>query len=137
MFKGFVVLVAVGALFAFFVFDFVSDVEKDDPTTMISKDAKKAKEFARYYRTDAAGNRILDFSGASMAKAREVWRESPIRREILDQFPQFQYMQESIKLYMVDSPFRRALLKKLDEVEGLYLSGTIDSDRAKDMLTRI
>jgi len=135
MFKGFVVLIAVGALFAFFVFNFVSDVEKDDPNTMISKDEKKAKEYARYYRTDDAGNRILDFSGASMNKAREVWRESPIRREILDQFPQFEYMKESINLYVAEGPFRQALLKKLDEVEGDYLSGSIDADRAKKILT--
>jgi len=135
MFKGFVILVAVGALFAFFVFNFVSDVEKDDPNTMISKDERKAKEFAKYYKKDVTGEQVLDFRGASLAKAKEVWRESPIRQEILDNFPQFEIMKEMIDQRIVDSAFRRYLLKKLDEVESAYFSGSIDSSKASKILT--
>jgi hypothetical protein len=137
MFKGFVILVAVGALFAFFVFNFVSDVERADPNTLISKDEKKAKEFAKYYKEDATGEQILDFRGASLAKAKEVWRESPIRQEILDNFPQFEIMKEMIDQRIVESDFRRYLLKKLDEVESEYFSGTIDSAKAHKILTEL
>ena len=134
MFKGFVILVAVGALFAYFVFNFVSDVEKNDPNTMISKDERKAKEYAKYYKSDVTGELILDFRGASLAKAREVWRESPIRKDILDNFPQFELMKEMIDQRIVDSAFRRYLLKKLDEVESAYFSGSIDSTKAGKIL---
>jgi hypothetical protein len=137
MFKGFVILVAVGALFAYFVFNFVSDVEKDDPNTMISKDERKAKEFAKYYKKDATGEQVLDFRGASLSKAKEVWRESPIRREILNNFPQFEIMKEMIDQRIVESEFRSYLLKKLDEVESEYFSGSIDSGQANKILTEL
>ena len=135
MFKGFVILVAVGGLFAYFIFNFVSDIEADDPNTMISKDERKAREYAKYYKTDAAGDQILDFRGASLDKAKEVWRESPIRREILENFPQFEIMRDMIDQRVVESEFKKYLLKKVDEVESSYFSGSIDSVKAQKILT--
>jgi DNA-binding ferritin-like protein len=135
MFKGFILLFGVGALFAYFVFNFVSDVEKDDPNTVISKDERKAKEFAKYYKTDAVGEWILDFRGAPLSKAKEVWSESPIRSEILENFPQFELMREIIDQKIVESEFRSYLLKKLDDVETEYFSGAIDSTKARKILT--
>ncbi len=135
MFKGFIILLAVGGLFTYFVFNFVSDVEGEDPNTLISKDERKAKEFAKYYKSDASGGRVLDFHGVSIAKAKEVWRESPIRREILDNFPQFDLMRQLTDQLLVDSEFKRYFLKRLEEVESDYFSGTIDSQKAKKILT--
>ena len=135
MFKGFVILVMVGAVFAYFVFNFVSDIEADDPDTIISKDERKAREFAKYYKTDVAGERILDFHGATVEKAKEVWKESPIRREILENFPEFEIMREMISQKLAPSQFRDYLMKKFDEVESDYLSGIIDSEKAKKRLT--
>jgi len=135
MFKGFIILLAIGGLFAYFVFNFVSDVEGEDPDTLISKDERKAKEFAKYYKTDAAGGRVLDFRGVSIAKAKEVWRESPIRRKILDNFPQFDLMRQLTDQLLVDSKFKRYFLKRLEEVESEYFSGAINSQKAKKLLT--
>ena len=137
MFKGFVILAIIGGLFAYFVFNFVGQVEEDDPTTQLSKDAQKAKEFAKYYKKDAAGYPVLVFGETPIAKAREVWRESPVMREVLDLFPQFELMKGAINTQVDDGPFRRYLLKRLDEVESQYLGGTIDSDKAKEMLQNL
>jgi hypothetical protein len=135
MFKGFLMLVAVGAIFAYLVFNFVSDIERDDPDTLISKDEKKAREFAKYYKKDAIGELILDFHGTTLEKAKEVWKESPIRKEILENFPEFEIMRELIRQRLRESRFREYLLKRFDEVESEYFSGEIDSEKAKKLLT--
>jgi hypothetical protein len=137
MFKGFIILLGVGALFAYFVFNFVGDVEKDDPTSHVGKNEKEARAYARYYHIDDAGNRVLDLSSLSVEEAKKVWHVSPIRQRVLEQFPQFQYMKETIMLYLPASPFRSFLLQRLEKVEGDYLSGTIDARRARVILRSI
>ena len=135
--KGFIILAAVGILFAYFVFNFVNDVEADDPTTTISKDERRAKEYARYYQKDALGERVLDFRGVPIAKAKEVWSESPFREEMLENFPQFELMKEYVKQRVIASPFQKYLLDKLDQVETDYFAGTIDSAEARRQLTEL
>jgi len=134
MLKGFVILVGVGVLFAYFVFNFVGNVEEDDETSVASQDKRKAEEYAKYYHKDAAGNRVLDFSNAPLSKAQAVWKESPIRQKIIEQVPQFEYMKEMINIYLAKSPFRDRLLKRLEKIEGKYLSGSIDTDEARRLL---
>jgi len=137
MFKGIVILAIVGGLFAYFVFNFVGQIEGDDAATQFSADSKKAKEFAKYYKKDAAGYPILALGETPIAKAREVWKESPVMKKVLDLFPKFEQMREEINIQVDESPFRQYLLKKLDDVQSQYLGGVIDSDKAKEMLQNL
>jgi len=135
--KGLIVLALVGAAFAYFVFHFVSGIEENDTTAQLSSDARKAKEFAKYYRKDALGDWVLVVHQVPVKKAREIWRESPIMKNVLKLFPKFGLMKELIKTQVEESPFRRQLLKRLDAVEDQYLSGTIDSEKAKEMIRNL
>jgi len=133
MFKGFVILAAVGVAFAYFVFHFVSGVEDEDPGSFPTSQEEKA--MAKYYSEDASGDMVLDLNGASEQEARKVWEQSPIRTKMLESFPQFETMRDLIHQQIKGGAFRDRLLKVLDEVESDYLSGTIDSVEAKKRLS--
>ncbi len=135
--KGLIILAAVGMLFAYFVFNFVNDIESNDPDRIVSKEDRKAKEYARYYQKDALGEPVLDFRGVPVSKAKEVWSESPLRKEMLENFPQFELMKEYVTQRVVASPFQKYLLDKLDQVETDYFAGSIDSAEARRRLTEL
>ena len=133
MFKGFLILAAAGALFAYLVFNFVADVEDEDPRAFAG--LKSDEKMARYYSEDAAGDRVLDLNGVPEKEAREVWEKSPVRRELLEEFPRFEAMRDLIHQEIKAGPFRQKLLAVLDEVESDFLSGSIDSDTARKRLS--
>ena len=135
MFKGFLIMVAVGAVFAYFVFHFVGEVEREDPQSFASLNEKKAKAFARYYEKDALGEPVLALQGVPMKKALEVWHESRLSREMLEYFPDFEMIRSFIRDRIKASEFRRKLLEKVDEVESEYLGGSIDADTARQKLS--
>jgi len=135
--KGFILLVGIGGLFAYFVFNFVGNVERDTPSSQEVQSRKAEQDFARYYIKDAAGYPVLALGNTPLSKAREVWGKSPILDDVLELFPRFDLMKKSITLHVEEGDFRRYLLKRLDEVESQYLGGTIDPDRAKEMIRNL
>ena len=137
MWKGLLIFVGVGAAFAYFVFHFVGDVEKEDPYSYVSRDEARAKAGAKYYEKDALGEPVLNLAGVPMKKAREVWRESQLRKEMLDLCPDFEGMKDFVNDRLRPSAFRKKLLERLDDVEGEYLGGSIDSETAKRKLSEI
>ena len=137
MLKGFVILMAIGLAFAYFVFNFVGDVERSDSNSYVSKSEKQAREWAKYYTQDVLGRQVLDLKGAPMQTAREVWVQSRLREEMLEHFPDFEMMRQFVHDRLRPSPFRKYLLEKIDETEGDYLAGTIDTEKAKKILTNL
>ena len=137
MFKGLLVLLLVGIAFAYFVFNFVGDVERNDPQSYISKNERKAKEFARYYEKDVLGEPVLALQGVPMSKAREVWHESQMPKEMLENFPDFEAIREFIHDRIKPSLFRKKLLERVDAIESDYLGGAIDPDTAREKLSNL
>ncbi len=137
MLKGFIILLGVGVAFAYFVFNFVGDVERSDPDSFVSKDERKQKEWAKYYTKDALENPVLDLKKAPMKLAKEIWAESQLRQEMLSNFPDFELVRNFVNERLRPSPFRDYLLKKIDEIETDYQAGTIDSETARKRLESI
>ncbi len=135
MFKGFLLLLMVGAAFAYFVFNFVGDVEKEDPASYVSENEKKAQEWAKYYTKDALGEPVLSFGTTPVKTADEVWQESQLRQEMLENFPDFQGIRQFVNGRLEPSLFRKYLLKKIDDIESDYMGGRIDSEEAKNRLS--
>jgi hypothetical protein len=135
--KGLLVLAIVGVAFAYFVFNFVGDVENEDIHKIESlnpsnAEERKKKEILEYYRQDVTGTPILDLSGVSIENAKRIWKESPTKKRIMQLFPNFHLMRDMIKLKLAPSEFRDLLLEKLSQIESDYLSGTISSYKAKE-----
>jgi len=132
--KGFIVLILVGAAFAYIVFNFVSDIEQNDPQSF-GASRPQSQAYKKYYKKDVTGDTVLDLSGVPISKAKKVWAESPIRAEALENFPNFEMMRDVIESRLTKSPFRDYLLRKLDDVETDFLGGSIDSSKARERLT--
>jgi len=136
MLKGFIGLLIIGVAFAYFVFNFVGDVENDDITNHYTNvDGGTIKEWEKkYYQTDDIGEQVLDFSNTPIKTAKRVWDDSPLKKEMLSEFPDFESMKEYIKTRLLPSPFQKYLLKKLNDTESSYLSGSIDANEAKSKI---
>ncbi len=131
--RGILILVGVGAIFAYFVTNFVHNIEEEDPN-VYGVDENNAKKYAKYYSKDAIGDLVLDPSSISIETAKKVWASSPIKNDILDLFPKFDLIKDSIKSRLKNSEFKSYLLKKIGEIEDSFLAGEIDSDKAKKMI---
>jgi len=135
MYKGLLLLLAVGIAFAYFVFHFVGSVESDDPDSYTSKNEQKAKEWAQYYKKDALGEPVLIFGNTPVQKADQVWKESSLRKEMLENFPDFEAIRQFVHDRLEPSAFRKYLLEKIDDIESDYMGGRIDSEEAKSRLS--
>jgi len=133
--KGFMLLLLVGAGFAYFIYYFVTDVSGEDPLYKLSPELRKEKELANYYKKDpVTGDWVMRVGGLSEEKAKKLWREGPILQEVLDNFPKFDLMKEIVRNQVSQSPFRQKLLRHLDNIEDRYLSGEIDAQRARELI---
>ena len=139
--KGFFILVIVAAGFVYFVFNFVSNVqdEKLGKTDYydLNGPGDTQKQISKFYTQDVTGSEILDLSGVSIEQAKEIWRKSPTKNQILQLFPNFKLMKDMIKLKLAPSEFRDYLLQEVDNVESDYLAGTLSSFEAKKRLSEL
>ena len=134
--KGLIVIIAVGLAFMYFAINITSIAEETTPG-LESSQSKQAKEYAAYYKTDFNGDAVLDLSKASLAKSKEVWRTSSIKDSVLGYFPDFDTMKQMLENQLANSEFKTFFIKKLNDIEGDYMSGTKNSDQAKKALTNL
>ena len=131
--KGLIVLIAVGLAFMYFAISLTGIAEETTP----GLESGQSKQYAAYYKTDSNGDAVLDLSGVSLVKSKEVWRTSPIKDSILGYFPDFDIMKQMLENQLVNSEFKTFFIKKLNDVEGDYTSGTKNSDQAKNALMNL
>ena len=134
--KGLFVLAAVGALFAYFVYNFVGSIEEDD-TNFYSSSRKKNMEYAKYYKKDAIGDNVLDLSGTSLSTAKAVWAASYIKKQILKNFPNFELMRAMVIEKIRPCAFRKFLIKVMNDVQNDFISGSISSEEAIKRLSNL
>jgi len=134
--KGFLIMVAVGALFAYFVYNFVGSIEDSDSSSY-STNEQRAEEFAKYYKKDEIGDYILDLSSVPLSTAKNIWAESSVKKEIMKNFPNFEMMHELAIEKIKACKFRGFLLKRLEGVQSDFLSGCISSEEAAKLLNNL
>ena len=138
--KGLIILIAVGGLFAYFVYNFVSDVQNSDVggrQTDVTYQPGSTDPAAAYIVKDATGAPVLDLSGVSLETAKKIWRESEYKNSILSHFPDFKLVRDTIGLRIAPGPFRDYLLKTVEQVESDYLGGAVDAHKALVTLQRL
>ena len=132
--KGYLILVVVGILFAYFAIHLMKQSEKEVATNKQIVLLEKEKPYAQYYTRDATDNVVLDLSNTSLEKSKEVWQHSSVKDQILQLFPNFDLMKDMVRMRVSDCPFKTYLLKMMDTVESAYFSGRINSFKAKRLL---
>jgi len=86
----------------------------------------KKKDWKKLYSTDLSGQQVLDLEGVPPGECKEIWYESPLRKELLKLFPDFDAMREFAKERFLPSAFQRKLLKRIDATEEDYIDGSIN-----------
>jgi hypothetical protein len=131
--KSLLIFVAIGVGFLYFVTSFIGDLQKDDDTYANSEYNSK-HQYDQYMKSDAIGEKILDVTDVDENTQLAAWQESSLKKEFLDFFPDFGEMKSFIKNRTRGALLQKKVLSIIDEVEGGYLSGTLNSEHAKRKL---
>ncbi len=91
-------------------------------------------DWKKYYAKDVLGEPILVLKNVPLKKAKLIWSQSPLRKEMLSQFPDFEAIRSFAENRLSPSPFRDYLLKGIDKISGDFQAGLIDADQAKERL---
>ncbi len=134
MFKGLIILLVVGAAFLYAVLFLVNksgvNVSSDAGTSGYAENI----DWKKYYAKDVLGEPILVLKDVPLKKAKLIWRQSPLRKEMLSQFPDFEAIRSFAENRLSPSPFRDYLLKNIDKISGDFQAGLIDANQAKERL---
>jgi len=127
----YLVIVVTGA---FLLVDFIKDVNDDD-VSMMTKEEKISKRDALYYKEDVIGDTILIIPKTmKYSKKKQILKRSPIFKEIIDSFPMFSEMEALTNEKILDEQLKKELLNIINDIQDKYLSGEIDSAKAKERL---
>lgn len=134
--QGFVILLIIGALLAYFVTSFVGDIEESDDS-LLTEEKMIKKEDMTYHEKDLIGQTVLIFRNDSFKKKLAIWSRSPLHKEFMNYFPNFLLMKSFINDRIVDKDFQKRLTEKVVEIEDAYLAGEISQMQAKIKLNSI
>ena len=134
--KSLFIFILIGVGFLYFITNFVGDIQEEDDRYQNTEYQAKHK-YDKYYTTDSIGQEILDLTNASPAEQVEAWNESRLKEEFLALYPDFSEMKHYVKDRIRGDAVKQKLLTHIDEVEGKFFSGEIDSEQAKRLLSTL
>jgi len=84
------------------------------------------------------GEELLILNGVSENKKILMWQNSPIKKEIIEYFPNMQKIYNEIENRVVDDgEFKERLLEYIDYIQGEFLSGNITQQELKKSLLEL
>jgi len=134
--KTFLVFVAIGMGFLYFVTTFVGDIQKEDEKYS-NNDFDLEHKYDMYQKEDSVGRPVLNVLSADAALQKEAWNAVKLRDEYLSLFPDFSFMKKFLEERIQGEPLKASLLKQLSTVEDQFFSGAITADQAKSTLGTI
>jgi hypothetical protein len=134
--QGLIIFIAVGVIGSYFLISFLSKMQRTD--NLSTDETRQERSDLTHYRKDVIGQTVLAFnSNESYSKKLEIWKRSPLHQEYLDLFPNFMAMKAFIDDRIVDASFKGMLLKKIDEIESDFFSGSISNMEAREKLKEL
>ncbi len=130
--KGLIIMIAVGAAFIYFALGLFNTSSSEDDTKWEPDSAKKVYE--SYYQEDSLGDKVLNLNSLETTKAKTIWAATPAMEQIVSAVPDFELVKAKIGNLLADGPFKSYLLNYVDGLKGRYLTGEIDSEKAKRLL---
>ena len=134
--KTFLVFVAIGIGFLYFVTNFVGDIQAEDDKYANEAYAQEHK-YDKYVGVDSVGRNVLNLLGVDDATQIAAWNEGKLKDEYLTLFPDFGQM----KMF-VDEQIKGDVLStkpnvQLKDVEDKFFSGTMTQDQARQALSSV
>ncbi len=130
------VFIAVGIGFFYAVTTYVGDIQKEDDRLQ-NTGYEQEHRFDQYYTEDSIGEKILDVTLADPQTQVAAWNKSPLKKEYLELFPDFETMRTFIKNRVRGKVLIEKLNKQIKDVEDKFFSGTIDAEAAKRTLGQL
>ena len=134
--KSFLIFIAVGLAFIYLIVHFISDIQEEDETFQTSA-YKQKQQFDRFITKDSIGQTIIDVEGEPENIQIKAWNGSKLKDEMIDYFPDFSTMKVFIHNRVKGNILKKKLLKHINDIEGKFFSGTIDSEEAKKELNTL
>jgi hypothetical protein len=128
--KSFLIYLAFGAGFFYFITTFIGDLEKEDDK-QYQYNKKQTKKYAKYKTVDSVGQEVLDVTGSTLAVQIDVWHHSDLKNELISIFPNFSEMKFFISDRIVGEELENKLLQVVADVEDGVISGTMSIKQAK------
>ena len=128
--KSFLIFIAVGLGFLYFITNFIGDIQREDDK-FANQEYKQKHKYDQYQSVDSIGQEILELTGANAATQIAAWKESKLKEEFLVLFPDFDEMKKFVKVRIRGDVLQAKLLKIINDVESKYFSGTMNAEQAK------
>ncbi len=126
MFKGLMILLIIGFSGAYFVKNFVGEIQEE--TAVYSSAKKTAQIDQKYYRENSIGELVLDLEGTPDNEQVRVWKESPVKSDILAAAPDFEEMRYIAQERVCGSPIKEKVKGAISEAENDFVSGKLKAE---------
>ena len=134
--KTFIVYVAIGLGFLYFITHFVSDIQREDDK-YANEAYKQEHKYDKYLTVDSVGRNVLNLLGADANTQIAAWNEGKLKEEYLELFPIFDDMKIFIQERIEGDVLSAKLTAQLKSVEDQFISGTMNADQAKQALSSL
>ncbi len=134
--KTFLVFLAIGIGFLYFITHFVSGIQAEDEQYRNSEYEQKHK-YDAYKGVDSVGRDVLNAIGVDARTQIAAWNEGSLKQEFLELYPDFALMKDFIKNRVNGEPIKSKLLKQVDDVETKFFSGALSPEQAKSALGKL
>jgi hypothetical protein len=134
--KSFLVFLAIGIGFLYFVTNFVGDIQKEDDK--YSNDAYNQEHmYDKYQAEDGVGRSILNLLGEDPQTQIAVWNASRVKEDYIAQFPDFEEMKKIAKERINGEALSAKLISQVNTVEDRFFSGAITTEQARQELSTL
>jgi len=134
--KTFLVFVAIGIGFLYFVTNFVGDIQAEDDKYANQAYTQEHK-YDKYVGVDSVGRNVLNLLGADSVTQMAAWNEGGLKEEYLSLFPDFGQMKIFINERIKGEALSVSLSQQLKNVEDKFFSGLMTQEQAKQELSSI
>ena len=132
--KGLLVIAAIGLAIIYFAMHFSDGNDGSDIAWTVES---KQEAYEQYYEKDAMGDKVLNLTAYSADRAKSIWPTTPTATRIAQMLPDFALAKTEMLNQVKKGDFQRYLLEYLDDLEGRYLAGELNSDQAKKALMHL
>jgi len=134
--KSFLVFIAIGIGFLYFITNFVGDIQEEDEKYR-NKGYDQEHRYDKYKSVDGVGQDVLNLLGTSAGTQVAAWNESSLKAEFLLLFPDFGDMKNFVRDRIQGDILTTKLLAQIKSVEDRFFAGSITAEQAKQELGRL
>ena len=131
--KSLLIFIAIGLGALYLVTNFIGDIQEEDDTYKNNQYVVEHK-YDQYQKVDSIGQAMLVFDNVDAKTQIAAWHVSELKQEFLELFPDYSEMKKFVKERTRGDALQAKVLKVIDNVEGKFFSGALDTEQAKQML---